>query len=194
MTVDPRRPVDELRAMSDRMRQLEDRIERLAAPSGSQVARLTFRLANAIATDSATSVSYTQNNLTTPVDNFDAALLSFDRPAGATRATVLASGVVVFGGSYNSPAGGLARLRIGGADGPSSFSSAPVLGQYIVGGIPEDGETSTPQNVRTLVHARTFDVSAAALVVSTRVNVTTTFGGGSSMVASIVATVFWSAP
>jgi hypothetical protein len=180
--------------MSDRLRELEDRIERLAAPSGSQVARLTFRLANAVATDSSTSVVYTQNNLTAPINNFDAADLSFDRPAGATRATVLASGVVVFGGSYNSPAGGLARLRIGGVDGPSLSSRAPVLGQYIVGGIPESGETSTPESLRTLVHARTFDVSASALAVSTRVNVTTFFGAGSSMLASIVATVFWSAP
>ena len=39
MTLDPRRPVDDLRLLSDRLRAIEDRLDRLAAPSGTQTAR-----------------------------------------------------------------------------------------------------------------------------------------------------------
>ena len=39
MTLDPRRPVDDLRLLSDRLRAIEDRLDRLAAPSGTQAAR-----------------------------------------------------------------------------------------------------------------------------------------------------------
>ena len=38
MTLDPRRPVDDLRLLSDRLRAIEDRLDRLAAPSGTQSA------------------------------------------------------------------------------------------------------------------------------------------------------------
>jgi len=193
MTLDPRRPVDDLRLLSDRLRAIEDRLDRLAAPSGTQAARSVVRLNNAIATESETSIAYTSSNLTTPVNNFDAADLVFNKPTWATRATVLASGLVFFQGTYNSPGSGTARLRIGGVDGPSLFASSPIIGQVISGGVPTSDETTAGQNVRTLVHARTFDTADATLTVSNRVDVGT-FGAGSSLLVSLVATVFWSAP
>ena len=49
MTLDPRRPVDDLRLLSDRLRAIEDRLDRLAAPSGTQAARSVATLQAEIA-------------------------------------------------------------------------------------------------------------------------------------------------
>jgi hypothetical protein len=98
MTVDPRRPVDELRAMSDRMRQLEDRIERLAAPSGTQSLR-AVSLLNQLRTYSQRRGFAFQNGAgTTNYTNPAAVTFTVDRPMRVLLQLAVPIAYVVDGG------------------------------------------------------------------------------------------------
>jgi len=99
MTVDPRRPVDELRAMSDRMRQLEDRIERLAAPSGTQSLR-AVSLLNQLRTYSQTAgVAFQNGPGTANYGQTAAVTFTVDRPMRVLMQLAVPIAYVVDGGS-----------------------------------------------------------------------------------------------
>ena len=84
MTLDPRRPVDDLRLLSDRLRAIEDRLDRLAAPSGTQTARALAQLAifaRSAAATSASGLSRSSNGTTTDLTALPTLSITLDRAA-----------------------------------------------------------------------------------------------------------------
>ena len=163
MTVDPRRPVDELRAMSDRMRQLEDRIERLAAPSGTQSLR-AVSLLNQLRTYSQTAGIAFQNGPGTANYSQTAEVtFTVDRPMRVLLQLAVPIAYVVDGGSevqafieyrLTGP-GAVGRLqylfRTGGPNGENGANQGFAVAVGVVGAGAHTFARETPTSATLLL-------------------------------------------
>ena len=138
MTLDPRRPVDDLRLLSDRLRAIEDRLDRLAAPSGTQALRSVAKLIDQQAllaqmrTYSATSGTALQTGPgTTLYTDPPAVTFTVDRP----MQVLLQLGMPI-------------EYAIGGVLAAQAFASYALTGPGASGALENLWDMSTPSGAR----------------------------------------------
>lgn len=178
-----------------RLRDMDRRIAELERPTGSQAAEALRQLNNATQTLSASPPTLDQSNTTTPFGATLVGPVTFNRPAWATRATVLATGTVYIAANPNAGFACQAAIQIDGTNGPfvPNFF-APRIAGVNSGGMYTGDDAIITDALRSSAFSRVFDTTAASFDVGWRLSVPDPWGAGDFIQANIVATVFWSAP
>jgi len=189
-------PDGDFGAIIARLQRIEERLREMERPSGSQTAESLRQLNNASESKSASSGFLTQNDITPPLTGYDTAVIVFDKPEWATRATILAAGSIYIAAPPAAGFGAPSRLRIDGVNGQAvpNFFVPRRSGVVDAMNAYTDQDAITTDAVRASVFARTFDVTGGTVQVGWRVDITDPWGSGDFLFADTVATVFWSAP
>lgn len=116
---DPRSPIDDLRALPEKLRRLEQRIDKLEAPTGTQAYRAVEKLQQTV-----DELVATQTELATVVDGLEARLDSYletEAPAiidarVATQIAAILAGNVTIGGNLTVNGGTVKMIGVHDTD------------------------------------------------------------------------------